>query len=361
MAKSEKSSENKKLKYYNISNLLKTDAEYMMLLGQRSNGKSYQVKFTVLTDAFKGKKFVYLRRYKADNTNTNVESYFGDLDIKKITKGKYNEIQAFRGYIYFILRKKDGSIDVKSKMEIGRYCSLNEYERYKSQVFKDYDSIVYEEFITDGFYLNDEPRLLQQFVSTVFRLRKGHVFLVGNTLSRVCPYFAEWSLEPVLKQKQGTIDVYHFHFEDSIIDVAVEMCEDTQNGNTMFFGTSAKQIVHGDWDVKDYPKLPRLQYEYEKIYEMEVKYQAFRFVVELLVEPKNGGVILFVYPLTTDRKIYRVIQDEFSDLPNITQRLDVSKRPEYLISKALMDNKICYSDNLTGTDFAKVRELLLNY
>ena len=40
-------------KYYNISNILKTDAPWMMLLGQRSNGKSYQVKQTVLENAYK--------------------------------------------------------------------------------------------------------------------------------------------------------------------------------------------------------------------------------------------------------------------------------------------------------------------
>ena len=95
--------------------------------------------------------------------------------------------------------------------ECGTYCALNEYERYKSWAFVDYSYILYEEFITDGVYLNDEPRLLQQFVSTVARLKRITVILIGNTLSRVCPYFNEWCLEGVLKQKQGTIEVYHFH------------------------------------------------------------------------------------------------------------------------------------------------------
>ena len=54
-----------KKKYYDISNMLSTKAQYMMLLGQRANGKSYQAKKTVLSNAFKtGRKFVYLRRWK---------------------------------------------------------------------------------------------------------------------------------------------------------------------------------------------------------------------------------------------------------------------------------------------------------
>ena len=36
------------IKYYDISNVLKTEAQYIILLGQRSNGKSYQAKLTVL-------------------------------------------------------------------------------------------------------------------------------------------------------------------------------------------------------------------------------------------------------------------------------------------------------------------------
>ena len=41
-----------KRNYYNIENLLATKAQYLMLLGQRANGKSYQVKKTVLVVDF---------------------------------------------------------------------------------------------------------------------------------------------------------------------------------------------------------------------------------------------------------------------------------------------------------------------
>ena len=75
-----------KKKYYNISNILKTDAPWMMLLGQRSNGKSYQVKQTVLENAYNnGMKFIYLRRWKEDVRQKAVTSYFEDMNIEEIT------------------------------------------------------------------------------------------------------------------------------------------------------------------------------------------------------------------------------------------------------------------------------------
>ena len=43
----------KKKQYYSIKNVLSTGAQWIILLGQRANGKSYQAKLTVLENAFK--------------------------------------------------------------------------------------------------------------------------------------------------------------------------------------------------------------------------------------------------------------------------------------------------------------------
>lgn len=346
----------KKKKYYDITNLLKTKAQYMMLLGQRANGKSYQAKLTVLKDAYKNNRwFVYLRRYKADIKAKAVEAYFADMNIEEITCKEYDRVIAWSGSIYFGMVSEKGEV-VKGP-EIGRYCALNEYERYKSQMFVDFDWILYEEFITDSVYLPDEPRQLQQFVSTVARHRSLTVLLIGNTLSRVCPYFAEWCLEGVLKQKLGTIEIYHYHFEDGIIDVAVEYCANADFDNKMFFGQPAKQIVSGEWDTMEVAKLPRRQEEYDVLYEILIEYQKFSFVIRLLCEPIDGGVICFVYPFNGKRKIQRKLTEVFSDNPFISTKLDLSRKPEALINDCFRLGKVCYSDNLTGSDFKHVNDV----
>lgn len=346
-----------KKKYYDITNLLHTGAQYLMLLGQRSNGKSYQVKKTVLEAAYNEERwFVYLRRWASDNKTAFVQSYFGDMDIPAITHGEWEYIKVWRGFFYFCRSEGDGENlkEIKSQ-PIGRYCALNIREAYKSNTFVNYDYIIYEEFITDKVYLTGEPAALQQFVSTVARDRKITVFLVGNTLSRVCPYFAEWSLENVLRQKIGTIEIYHYHVSDGgIIDLAVERCESVPQKNRMFFGNAEKQIVAGEWDTQELPHLPRNHCDYDLIYELLIEYQKFTFVMQLLLEPREGGLILFVYPFAGKRKIIRKITNIFSDLPYITSRLDISRRPEKLITDCMRMDKICYSDNLTGTDFQNV-------
>lgn len=365
--------------YYSIVNIMKLFAEYNILLGQRANGKSYQVKNEVaLKDAWdyingrlsttrlceKGKsrktgKFTYLRRWATDVKAGAVEEYFADSKkaIKEITEGMYDGIRAYGGVLYFVGSDADGN-RVQSA-DIGRYHSLATAEHIKSLAFVDFTNIIFEEWITDGIYLVDEPTKLQQYVSTIFRLERGQVFLIGNTLSRVCPYFSEWCLEGVLRQKQGTIEMYHFHTsdddEEKQIDIAVEYCAETKNDNKMFFGQAAKQIVSGEWDVKNVPKLPRDQSEYEKVYEVMFAYQSFKFVLELLIEPKDGGRVCFVYPLTkSHKKITRIITDEFSDSPYKTPCLDSRRLPEAYIEECFRLNKVCYSDNLTGSDFKQV-------
>ena len=42
----------------------------------------------------------------------------------------------------------------------------------------------------------------------------------------------------------------------------------------------------------------------------------------------------------------------------MSKKLDIDKKPEMLMLKALRMDKVCYSDNLTGSDFSKVIEKL---
>ena len=90
----------KKIRYYDIKNVLSTGAQYIMLLGQRANGKSYQAKKVVLTKAYKtGEKFVYLRRYREDIKQKSVKAYFEDMPVTEITRGEWQDVEAYAGSI----------------------------------------------------------------------------------------------------------------------------------------------------------------------------------------------------------------------------------------------------------------------
>lgn len=343
-----------KKQYYDISNMLSTEAQYMILLGQRTNGKSYQAKKTVIDRAYNyGEKYVYIRRWDREVKASTAANYLDDCPISELTDGKYNAAYARQGSIYLINDTLENPLE--DKCHVGYYISLNRAVTVKSNVFKAVKWAIFEEFITDDAYLYLEPDKLQQLVSTYFRNNDGHVIMVGNTISRVCPYFTHWCLEGVLRQKQGTIEIYHHHTaEGDIVNIAVENCEMVEKKNNMFFGNVEKQIVSGEWDTRDVPHLPRTQLEYDVLYEIELVYQMFKFCIQLLVEPIDGGLLVFIYPLTKKRRIYRRIQDEFSDLPNVTNKLDRNIKPEAAIINCFQLNKVCYANNLCGADFQHI-------
>ena len=348
-----------KQKYYDLQPLLDTKCNWMILYGMRSNGKSYAVKRHIILDALRGRGFVYLRRWAEDIKAREVAAYFDDMPFLELTGGRYIGITAWQGYFYFY------NVDDKEQVRregppIGRYCALTLYERYKSQVFKDVDNIVYEEFLTDRVYLGSnespEPKLLMQFVSTVARDRDIKIFLIGNTTSRVCPYIDYWGLKQMLTQKPGSIDIYHLHGENGVVDIAVENCEVIATKSRMFFGTAAKQIIRGEWDVDEVPKLEKPYEYYDKLYEVAFIAGNFRYIMQLLMDGATGGTFVYVYPSTTDRKIERTITPAFTPDPMASNGLSRKIKAEVTIAERIREGKLCFSDNLTGTDFRQVMQ-----
>lgn len=343
--------------YYDITKVLATGARYIMLLGQRANGKSYQVKETCLKHAYKtSRKFVYLRRWQADIKAKSVEAYFTDMPIKKITKGEFNTISCYAGSIYFA-NMVDGK--VTRGPEIGRYLDLNEQQRYKSQAFPDYDYIIFEEFISTGLYLTDECIEFTSLISTIARNRAITVFLVGNTISRICPYFTEFSLDSsIMKMKPGDLQIYHYHQsdEEDPIDVAVEYCANSGFINKMFATDNQKNNVGSEWDTFKYPAMVDTglgRDEYENIYSLLLEFNAHKFMMQLIVS-NEGDQFVHVYPCTTDKLTERVISNKFNISPMYSIDFNVKCKPILKIKELIDTKKICFSDNLTGTEFYNV-------
>ena len=346
-----------KQRYYDLKNLLGCKCFWMILYGMRSNGKSYQVKKHALERAYKHNEgFIYLRRWSEDIKEKEVSSYFDDMPVKEITEGKYTGVIAWRGFFYWN-EAPEGEKEKRSLKPIGRYCSLNQAERYKSQVFNNIYRIIFEEFLTNKIYLgsasNPEPRILQQFVSTVARDRNIEVFLIGNTISRVCPYFAEWGLKEIMNQKPGTIDIYHLRGENGVVDIAVENCTVVETKSKMFFGLASKQITSGEWEVNDCPKLIKPYQFYEMLYEINISYETFSYVMQLLADPETGGAFVYIYP-NSKRKIKRKITNIFTTDPLVSNGLNPKIKAEQVIAECFRSGKVCYSDNLTGTDFRQI-------
>lgn len=347
----------KKRDYWSREAIMATGADYMIIFGQNCAGKSYQAKEEAIQRAMRGERFFYLRRMVTEVNQNKATLYFSDMPVKQMTGGEWDGIEAWQGLFFFF------RIDEKGRKEksdyIGAYDSVYNWQKIKSVAWVNFSCVIFEEFISAGVYLEDEPTKLQRCVTAICRDHKASVFMLGNTISRVVPYFQEWCPN-VPKQQQGTIELYHMHDEageGNEILIAVEYGGHIKGTGPMFFGQASKAILAGEWDVVDRPKLPKDRIDYEMVYELVLEYQTFAFVLQLMVDLETGTKILYVYPRTKERKIERKITDKFSDDIMVTRYFKDNKAEQYM-ADCIANQRVCYSDNLTGNDFNNVVELM---
>lgn len=345
-----------KQKYYRLTNILKKKATYNMLIGERSNGKSYALKEHCIKQAYeKDRWFIYLRRFDMEIKPSLVNTYFLDAPITAITNNEYTNIVAWSGNLYFANIGEDGKI-IKGR-QCGYTRALTGAQHYKSGAYDIVDNMVFEEFISDTYYIPNEVNNLMQLVSTVFRRRKGNVFLIGNTISRVCPYFSEWQLSKIPRQPQGTIDIYE-HSTDQldedgnqvVVKIAVEVCENSGKNSSMFFGQLANSINGGAWQTKAMPHLPVHRKECDLMYEFFFEYMDFKFKIEVL--EYKGNVMLHVHNWTTQFKdSQRVISNKTYHWNLATRGFTPLHPNESTVFQMIKTGTIYYADNLTGADF----------
>lgn len=340
-------------------------ADYIILLGQRSNGKSYAVKESVLIDAYKnGNEFGYIRRYDEDTKDYMIVEYFADFipdKLLEITNGEFDTISVYRKAIYFACTNPEtGKIERMKK--IGNVFSLATYERYKSRMFPNITTLLFEEFITDNYYLQNEPKKLFNLVSSIARLRKIKVYCIGNTISRICPYFNDWQLVNIPKQKIGTIELYHVKDTDTdtTVIIAVYLTDTMKVNSGMFFGNSAKSIVSGMWETDEHPHLLGHKDEYNTIYTLVFMYDKNMFLCEFLQSKKDtSNFTWFISPKNTPiQKNTRIVSNKYIFNPWATIGFKAINDNELTLFNYLKTGKICYSDNLTGTEFLQCYKML---
>lgn len=166
--------------WYSYEKVLSYHAMLNFIIGERGCGKSYNLK-TYLLNRFKKKhrKFIYLRRYDTElKKSLKDNEFFKDVALDKMFSNDEFEVRGDKFYI--------------NKQVCGYAIPLSKASIYKSVPFPDIDIIMFDEFLIDNgtyHYLLDEPEKLLDFIETVGRLRNIQVFLLGNNISLINPYF----------------------------------------------------------------------------------------------------------------------------------------------------------------------------
>lgn len=247
-------------KYYSSKRIRKLQAIYNIIIGQRSNGKTYDWKENLLTDYHKnGDRGAYIRRFDNDIKPKNLSTLFDSNNIEKITNGKWNSV-IYRNQQFTLCIKIDGEVVAKDNQAFCDVYALNTWESSKGADRGIVKTICFDEFMTRKAYLNDEFVIFQQILSSIIRDRDDvTIFMLANTVNKYCPYFEEMGLYNVENMQPGDIELYTIG--DSGLTVAVEMCAESSNTQKVkkfyaFDNPQLEMITTGKWEIKAYPHSP---------------------------------------------------------------------------------------------------------
>lgn len=359
-----KISKKEKFDFYDVRHLLEDypEAYYYMVIGERSNGKTYSSLYYCLERYVKyGEQFAYVRRFGLDIKRSQMNELFSahvhNKEISILTDGEWTGVDYSAGKFYFI-RVVNNEIE-RSEVPFGFAFDLNSMEHYKSISFPNVTTVVFDEFLSRQGYLNNEFILFTNTLSTIIRHRNDvKIFMLGNTVNKYCPYFAEMGLVHIKDQKQGTIDVYTYG--ESSLTVVVEYCESTAKKggkkSDVYFAFDNPQlqmITNGSWEIAIYPHLP-VKYKPKDV--------ALHFFIEFdketlhceIVSVDNYAPFIFVHRKTTPikRESDIVYGQSASIVP--TQMACLTKQRDKLsmfIQRAITENRIFYSENDIGEIF----------
>lgn len=210
-------------------------ARIRIIIGQRSNGKTYQVTKRI-ADAHneRGEMGYYVRRWLDDLKSDKIESLFSPHS---------DEIKYWRHTF---------------RDDAGTVCgtvALTQSEHFKGTVVPPSCKFIFlDEMFPETRELQREFDRWQSVVSTIIRDRDDVIiYMVGNTVRRTSTYFDHYGINPA-KLRKGEISLIESRQRDgSIVKIAVEWCSKNyhvaRNSNYYFVDTAEdNMIIDGDFE-----------------------------------------------------------------------------------------------------------------
>ena len=356
-----------KIKYYSLDNIKAFNADYNLIYGERSNGKTTAVLSEGIQDNINSEfvnQLAIVRRWEEDFKGQNGPQMFDGIValgwIEDWTKGEYNAIYYYSKRRYLCFYDEDGNKTKPAQNPFALGFAITSQEHYKSTSYPNIKTILFDEFMTRKMYLPNEFVEFQNLLSTIIRLRTDvKIYMCGNTVNKYCPYFTEMGLVGVKKQKQGTIDLYTYG--ESELRVAVEYSDfpskkKASNKYFAFNNPRLQMITNGGWEIDIYPHLPHKYRPKDIVYIFYVVFEGDMLQGNIItIDDKQ-----FIY---FHRKTKPIAEDNtrlvYSQQIDYRRNYRVSilhpyGKPDLKIAELIDRKKVFYQDNEVG-------EIMNNY
>lgn len=350
--------------YYKLDKILKTGAHYCVVIGERSNGKTYAALTHMIENYWKNRKqSALIRRFNEDFTGGRGQNMFysiaADGLITKITDGEWDGVYYF-GKKWYLCRASEEGERIKDEQPFCYGFSLSAMEHDKGSSYPNVTFVVFDEFMTRDAYLTNEFVLFCNVISTIVRQRDDvRILMLANTVSLYCPYFLEMGLSKIKEMEQGQIDVYHYG--DSDLTVAVEYCANlnpskASNVYFAFDNPRLQMIKTGSYELELYPHAPGKWRPKDIVFTWFIDFNNVLLQCEVI--KRDNELFTFIHRKTSELKntdTDLIYSPNYDTRPNwrrnlLKPTLEVERR----ILQQFREDKVFYQDNVVG-------ELVRNY
>ena len=353
-----------KQKFYSLKNILSKNAQYNVIFGERSNGKTYAVlKYGLEKFISSGEQMAIVRRWRDDFTGKRGVVMFDALvqngEVERMTAGVWNGIIYFSSK-WYLCRYEDGKREEVSEIPFAYGFALTSMEHDKSTAYPNITTVCFDEFLTRTSYLPDEFVLFMNVLSTIIRQRTNvKIFMLGNTVNKYCPYFKEMGLTHVKQMEQGSIDIYRYG--DSDLTVAVEYTKPNKAGKESdlyfaFDNPKLSMITGGAWEIAIYPHCPVKYVPKEVLFTYFIDFDGELLQCEIVNH--DDLYFTFIHRKTTplkDTDNDLIYTTDYSPRPNYRRKITKpTSNMEKRIAEHFIKDKVFFSDNEVG-------EIVRNY
>lgn len=357
------------MKWYNIKDLMQEvpDAQIYMVFGERSNGKTYSsLQYAVEQYVENGSTFVYVRRLAEMVRMTYMRNLFagnrktGAL-FKELNKQGIDDIGYYSSAFWPMVRDEKHKL-VRMDTPCGYTLAISTWETAKGASVPNVGTIIFDEFLTRGAYLPDEPVMFENLISSIVREEdKAKVIMLANTVSWAAPYFREWGLNHIRDMKQGDYQVYTSGDNKRKIVVCYAEHAGSKKSDVYFNfdNPRSRMITSGVWETAEYPRIPATAGEWERgipCYVQSIDEWTIKLVpaltpdgMEVLLVYDNRRKLIDEYGVDTRYRDRIVYTDMFYPYRNcrfcITKHSDTYSK---FILTALKQGRVFYQNNTVG-------------
>lgn len=353
-----------KEKFYRLNQILKHNAQYNIIFGERSNGKTFAVQeYGIKNYCRTGKQLALVRRWEEDFKGKRGQTMFdGVVDegiVKRESGGEWTGVYYFASKWYLCRYEEDGT-RVTDNQPFAYGFAITAMEHDKSTSYPNITTICFDEFLTRTVYLPDEFVLFCNVISTIVRHRTDvKIFMLGNTVNKYCPYFKELGLKHIKDMKPGDIDIYQYGSGE--LKVAIEYTKPNEKGKPSdiyfaFDNPKLQMITGGAWEIDIYPHCPVKYRPKDILFTFFIEFDLNLLQCEIVMV--KDFAFIFIHPKTSEIKYPEtdwIYTTEYHAGNNWRRNIlkpvyDIDRRIYQLIKA----DKVFYADNETG-------EVMRNY